>query len=335
MRHARGELAHAGQFFGMHQRLARVFELFLGAGQFGDGLVQFLDGVRQAHLAFGEALVNGDGVFQAGVVAAGAAVEFVFRLGLAEVAQDARQVFLGGRRDALVVGAVRAGSSPGRRSASIVCLPDRLRRSRPAAGARTGATWARRLNMGACWLIPAPMMQPLQQSTSRNLASSCPDSNSSMAFTKSVRPCAAMIAPASGSSLRPAACSMPRLMEKSAPRPGCGGSNSLGAAVSATMPRPREHAAQFGESDHRVHAALQRGAGGLGLLGDAGADEHDLQVAGPCLSVQRRGPWPPWATRSAPGRPPNADNSVRCNRRRRDKWWRCSACRPPRASSLA
>ena len=74
---AGGELAHAGQLLALTRASLVVSERAVRLLAARRTAAQLLDGVRQAHLDLGQALLDGDGVVAAGVVAAGAAVELV------------------------------------------------------------------------------------------------------------------------------------------------------------------------------------------------------------------------------------------------------------------
>ena len=101
---AGGQLAHAGQLFRLHEGFLGGRQLDVRRLDFPQRHAELVDRVRQAHLALGQPLVDGDGMLAAGVVAAGPAVQFVGRRKLAHAVHDRRRLAAGRRGNALVVG---------------------------------------------------------------------------------------------------------------------------------------------------------------------------------------------------------------------------------------
>ena len=93
VRDAGGELAHAGELARPLEGLLGLFEGAVRDLQFLERASQLLDGVRQTHLRAGQSRVESTGVLQAGVVAAGTAVELVLGLELAHAMEDLLQFF--------------------------------------------------------------------------------------------------------------------------------------------------------------------------------------------------------------------------------------------------
>ncbi len=74
---AGGQLAHAGQLFRLHEGFLGGRQLDVRRFDFPERHAELVDRVRQAHLGFGQPLVDGNGMLAAGIVAAGPAVQFV------------------------------------------------------------------------------------------------------------------------------------------------------------------------------------------------------------------------------------------------------------------
>ena len=101
---AGGQLPHAGEFLGLHQGLLSGGQLLVGILQFTISLAEPVDGIGEAHFVFGQSPVDRGSMFTAGFVAARAAVEFIFRVGLAELGEDLLQRFGWRFRDPLITG---------------------------------------------------------------------------------------------------------------------------------------------------------------------------------------------------------------------------------------
>ncbi len=109
-----GQLAHAGQLARSLQGLLGVLERAVGFFELLIGGAQLLDGVGKAHLRAGQPGVEGVSMIEAGVVAAGAAVEQVLGLELAHPVQDLLELLGGGRvTEGLMVGVVGPGKVEG------------------------------------------------------------------------------------------------------------------------------------------------------------------------------------------------------------------------------
>jgi hypothetical protein len=78
-------------------------QLLMRYRKLAHSLAQLLDGIRQAHLGLGQAAVDGYGVLDARVVAAGPAVELVLGFDFAHAREDRRHLVAGRLRDALIV----------------------------------------------------------------------------------------------------------------------------------------------------------------------------------------------------------------------------------------
>ena len=104
------QLAHAGQLAGALERLLGFFQGLVRLLQLLVRRAELLDGVGEAHIGVGQAGEHGVGVVDAGVVAAGAAVEQVLGLELAHAVQDVVDILeRGGLAHGLDVGHVLAG----------------------------------------------------------------------------------------------------------------------------------------------------------------------------------------------------------------------------------
>ena len=148
-----------------------------------------------------------------------------------------------------------------------------------------------------------------------------------------LRPWVATISPVIRSSRRLAACRMPRLTGNSAAGGAVRRIELAGLHVVGKYARLVAHLPQFGKRQHGVDLAGHLVALGFDLLGDAGADEHDLQTRRRAMPAQR----PRRGHHGRNDRRQRADQvgiiSLHVSRRWPGRWWKCSGARCTRASA--
>ena len=327
---AGGELAHAGELLALDQGLFGGLERVVGLLQLVDRLAQLLDGVGQAHLDLREALPDGHGVVAAARRSRRRRSRARPRPRTCSCAPGSRAAppGVGMSSKRWSKGAkVRERSTPANSAtaASQAAWSKAARRGRVSR-----LTSERRLNTGSSQLKPAPMMQPSQQRMSSRRASV-------VAVLELGDGVGEVGAPVGGDDV----AGQQVLVEvgglQHAARDGEEGAQAAvrrrrsrrrsRAARPMLMPRALEQGAQLDERERGIDLALELLVLGLALLGDARADEGDLDV-GAVLGVQHAGDGEHRRDDRAPAGRAGRDGTCACSSRRPGRWWRHSGRRP-------
>ena len=284
---AGGQLTHAREFLGLHERFLGGSQLFVRFLEFAVGLAESIDGVGEAHFVFREPAVDGDGMFAAGFVAAGAAVQFIFRVRFAQLGENLLQGLRVRLGNALITGGEPAVQG-NRAAGGELFLPRSGRESghatRHVLGHPTSAKEQRLLARHTGTHDAAFAAEDLEQLHAQVAIGELLDDLAHMVTTLGRDDFAGHQVFAESGGLQGPATDRIECAGATVRRIEVGGLRRLRGIV-----RRGQQVAQFAKSQDRIDFAAQVLVVRFVFLGDARTDEDDFQVALLRAEVTRQG----------------------------------------------